>query len=336
MLVAFVAGAAGRAARCAAGAVVQAARRRRARRATAARAGSRRGARRVGHGHLVPAHRQHARAAPLPRQGHDRARVARRAAAGVDRDDRAPGAARVSRSARGAAQPGVRAGPHVHVAVLHLRVDPAAGRDGRAADVDPPGARAAGGVRAADRAHLDVAARASSAAPGARRAGEPAGAAPVHARHHRAAGQGSARHRHRRRLVSGAARGVGALVRAGRARRAGRRRLAHAGLGDLRRGVRRRGRVRVVGARRAGGRRAAGAGGRIAAVGVHRRDSRRNRLPARHLAGRLAASGVARRLRGLAAVARPTSRRPRASPRASASSTSRSPIPAPSGSCSTT
>ena len=83
-------------------------------------AGARRGdrPRRVGDGDLVSAHGQHARAAPLPRQGDDRARVARRAAAGVDRDDRAPGAARLSRSAVDAAQPGVRARSHVHVGVL--------------------------------------------------------------------------------------------------------------------------------------------------------------------------------------------------------------------------
>ena len=90
-------------------------------------------ARRVGDRDLVPAHRQHARAAPLPRQGDDRARVARRAAAGVDRDHRAPRAARLPRSAVGAAQPGLRARPHVHVAVLDVRLDPAARRHGRAA-----------------------------------------------------------------------------------------------------------------------------------------------------------------------------------------------------------
>ena len=55
---------------------------------------------RVGHRDLVPRHGQHARAAPIPRQGHDRARVARRDASGVDRDDRASGASRVSRSPR--------------------------------------------------------------------------------------------------------------------------------------------------------------------------------------------------------------------------------------------
>ena len=48
--------------------------------------------------HVVPAHRRHARAAAVPRQGHHRARIARRAPAGDGRDDRAPGTAGLSRS----------------------------------------------------------------------------------------------------------------------------------------------------------------------------------------------------------------------------------------------
>ena len=113
---------------------------------------------RVGRGDVVPAHGQHAGAAAVPRPGDDRARVARGAAAGVGRDDRAPRAARVPRPAVGAAQPGLRARPHVHVGVLDARLDPAAGRDRRPAHVDPPGARAARRVRAADGADVDVAA----------------------------------------------------------------------------------------------------------------------------------------------------------------------------------
>ena len=77
---------------------------------------------------------------------------------------RAPRAARLPRSARGAARPGVRARPHVHVAVLDLRLDPAARRDGRAARLDPSGARPARGLRAADRADVDVAAGVERAA----------------------------------------------------------------------------------------------------------------------------------------------------------------------------
>ena len=66
-------------------------------------------------------------------------------AAGVDRDHRAPGTPGVSRSAVDAAQPGVRARPHVHVAVFDARLDPAAGRDDGAAGVDSPGADPARG-----------------------------------------------------------------------------------------------------------------------------------------------------------------------------------------------
>ncbi len=142
--------AAGGAARCAARVVADAARQRRARAQT--RHGARRGDRpgRVGRRDVVSAHGQHARAAPLPRQGDDRARIACRATAGLDRDHRASGTPGVSRSAVHAAQPGVRARPHVHVAVFHARVDPAAGRDHGAAGVDSPGAAPAGGVRGPD------------------------------------------------------------------------------------------------------------------------------------------------------------------------------------------
>ena len=217
--------AAGGAARRAARAVAQAARRRRAR-APAARSccGAAIGLGVSATAHVVPAHGQHARAAPLPRQGDDRARVARRAAAGVDRDHRAPGAARLSRSARDAARSGVRARPHVHVAVL----DAAAGSCGSASRsrccVDPPGARAARRVRAADRAHLDVAARRSSAR---RRS-----AARSRTGWRATCSRSRRRRRPARRCASPASAsgwsrerrdGVGALVRAGRARRAGAR-----------------------------------------------------------------------------------------------------------------
>ena len=120
------------------------------RRQLAPRAIRSRGDRRVRHRDVVPADRQHSCAAPLPRQGHHRARVTRRAAAGLDHHHRAPGTSRVSRSPLGAAQSGLHAGPHVHVALLDLRVDPASGGDDRAADVHPPGAVAAGDLRDAD------------------------------------------------------------------------------------------------------------------------------------------------------------------------------------------
>ena len=62
-------------------------------------------------------------------------------------------------------------------------------------------------------------------------------------------------------------------------------------------GVRRRHRVRIERARQAGRRRAARARGRLALVGLHRRDRRRDRLPARHLDGRLPPPRLARGLR---------------------------------------
>ena len=95
----------------------------------------------------------------------------------------------------------------------------------RAARVDPPGARAARRVRAADRAHLDVAAggRARGRRSAARRPSRlarhlfaTATTAPP-GKEVRVTGIGE-------RLVDGAARGVGALVRAGGAPRAGARR----------------------------------------------------------------------------------------------------------------
>ena len=57
----------------------------------------------------------------------------------LNRDDRASGAARVRRSPVGAAQSGVHARPHVHVALHDVCVDPPAGHYPRTADVDPPG-----------------------------------------------------------------------------------------------------------------------------------------------------------------------------------------------------
>ena len=142
---------------------------------------------------------------------------------------------------------------HMYMSLFStLRVDPAPGRDARAAGVDPPGARAARGVRAADGAHLDVAA-------GVERAAQERGA-PANrlARHlfaigdHRAARQGGAGHRHRRApgRRSAAQRGSAGTGRS--PRRAGARRVWHtlawAVFGAR---LRRRGRVRVVGSQRA-------------------------------------------------------------------------------------
>ncbi len=87
------------------------------------------------------------------------------------------------RPARGAARPGVRARPHVHVAVLDVRLDPAARRHHRAADVDPPGAGAAGGVRAADGVHVHLASGGRTGRGGTRRLCESVSTPPVQYRH---------------------------------------------------------------------------------------------------------------------------------------------------------
>ena len=148
---------------------------------------------------------------------------------------------RILGPAGGAAQPGLRARPHVHVAVLHLRLDPAAGRDRGSADVDSPGAGAAA-LRSRCR-------RCSTSAwrPGVERAAEEQGA-PANrlARHlfvdghHGAAGQGSARDRASATVWSPAAArpgndGTGRSAAARWEQRA----LAHPGLGGLRRRLRR-------------------------------------------------------------------------------------------------
>ena len=207
--------AAGGVARRAPGALAQAACRRRAGARPRARDGGGGGPGRVGHRDLVPARGQRSHPAPVSRPGDHRARIARGPAAGVGGHDRASRAPRVPEPAGDAARPGVRARSHVHVAVFHVRLDPAAGRDRGAADVDSPGARAARRVCAADGAHLRLAAGRGARRRGTRRAGESAGAAPVRDGHDGAARQGGARDRHRRTPGGRAPRGVGTLVRPG-------------------------------------------------------------------------------------------------------------------------
>ena len=232
-----------------------------------------------------------------------------------------------------AAQPGVRARPHVHVAVLHLRLDPAARRHDRAAGVDPSRRSSLlARVRAADRADLDVAARRSSAPrrSAARRRNRLARhlftlatTAPP-GKEVRVTGIGE-------RLVDGAARGVGALVRAGGGRALGLGAVAHAGVGDLRRratsarscscrraSARRAGDVLLVLA--AGARLSAYIGATVGEIGFLRgfwMDGSRRLAWLEDYAASLVA-------RGRSAGARS------AAPTASASSTCRSPIPAPS------
>ncbi len=248
---------------------------------------------------LVPPYGQHALAAPLPRPRDHRTRSARGAAAGIHRNHRASGTARISRSPVHAPQSGIRAGPHVHVAVLHARVDLAAGCDHGAPGVDSSGASPARIVRHPDRNDLDVAARGGAGRAGAWRASQPAVAAPLQRCHHRASRKGSESHRHRRAPHHAAPRGMGALVRTGSGRPLRLGVLARAGLGDIWPSLYRRGDIRVVRHPCAGQQRAPGAGCGRAIVRVYWRRRRRDWIPSRLLDGWLAPPRLARRLRRL-------------------------------------
>ena len=185
-------------------------------------------------------------------------------AAGVDRDDRAPGASRVSRPAGGAARSGVRARPHVHVAVLDVRLDPAARRHDRAARVDSPGA-----VLLAVFALPTV--LTSTWRPAVERSAQERGAPASRLARHlfdvattAAARQGGARHAASAIAwsASAAPRGSAGTARSRRARWASAAWHTR-GLGGLRRrATSARSCSSSSGLRRTGGRRAAGAGGR--------------------------------------------------------------------------
>ena len=258
------------------------------------------GDRRVGHRDLVPRHRQHARAAPLPRQGDHRARVARGHAAGLDLHHRPSRASRLSRSPLGAAQPGLHARSHVHVAVHDVWLDPAPGRHDRAARLDSSGAGAARALRPAAGLHLHVAAGRRAGRVRARSRSGAAGPSPVRRRDHGLAGERSAGDRDRGSPDHRAAPDLGVREREDRRGAMGVRRLARAGLGRLRRRVRGRHRLRRVGARGSGRRRGPRARRRLAPLVLRRRHGRRGRLPARHLDGLRAATRLARGLRRLA------------------------------------
>ena len=293
--------------------------------------------RRLGRRDLVPAHRQHPRAAPLPRQGDDRARVARRAAAGVGRDDRPPRASRLSRSARHAARPGVRARPHVHVAVLHA----AAGFCGSGVTVAL--------LVSIHPALLLLAVFAiptvltSTWRPAVERAAQERGA------------QSSRLARHLFTLATTAPPGKEVRVtgiggRLVTERRAAWERwygpVARRSAGARRSGTRWRGRCSAprTSARSSSWRRAPGAGRaraarprrRRAAVGLHRRHGRRDRIPARHSGWTARGGSPGSRTTPPRSSRRPTCRCPPAAPAASASSTSRSPTPARRAACWTT
>ena len=239
---------------------------------------------------VVPARRVHARAAPLPRQDLGRARGARRDAAGVGRDHRAPRAARVPRPAGGAARPGVRARPPLHVAVLDAWAGSCASSSRSLLLVSvEPGPRVPPAVRDPDRDHQHVAARRRAPGRGVGRAARPARAPPVPARHDRARGQGAARRGHRRaaRARPPRARGTSGTARS-RTRADDHRALAHARVGDLRRRVRRRDRLRRRRARRERRRRRSSSSPRAAA-------SRSTSAPRSASSASCAASGSTRR-----------------------------------------
>ena len=103
-------------------------------------------------------------AAPVPGPGDHRARVARGPAAGRCRHSRPPRAARTTSTGSSVLRDQVFVLDHMYMSVFsHARLDPAPRRHHRAADLDQPGAGAAGAVRAADRAHLVAGGRRSSA-----------------------------------------------------------------------------------------------------------------------------------------------------------------------------
>ncbi len=230
---------------------------------------------------------------------------------------------------------------HMYMSVFSTAgLDPAARRHRRAAGLDPPGAG-----RCWPCSPLPTVLT-STWRPAVEREAEERGAPSSRLarhlftdRHHRPAGQGGAGHRHRRRgwspqrraawerwygPVAAARWGVGGLAHAwpGRcsapatsARVVSWPRGCDAPAGDV---------LLVL---------AAG----VAPVGLHRRHRRRDRLPARHLDGRLAPAGLARGLRRRARRPTPTQPVPdRLRRRHPPSSTCRSPTPAPTGWCSTT
>ena len=132
------------------------------------------------HGHVVPADRQHPRPATVPRQGDDRARSARRALqasiATIAHQERPDYLDRLS-----VLRNQVFVLDHMYMSlfstcgwILRLGVTIVL------LVVDPPGAGAAGRLRAADGAHVHVAAGRGTRRLRARRPGRAAGAAPLH------------------------------------------------------------------------------------------------------------------------------------------------------------
>ena len=107
------------------------------------------------------------------------------------------------------------------------------------------------------------------------------------------AGKRSSRDAHRRSSDRGSPLGMGTMVRAGRRGEAQQRLVVLHRVGHLRSGLCRRDRFRDLRAQSVGGRYPATACRRIAAVLVRGRGGRRDWIPPRHLAGRLAQARVA-------------------------------------------
>ena len=203
------------AARRAARAVARPARRRDRRRQRPAHHRRRRrpGAQR--HGHLVPERAVPACAAPVPRPHRDRPRVARRQVAGVGGHHRAPRATRAPRPVGHAPRPGLRARPHVHVAVLDTRVAVPSRDHGRPPRIGASRAGAPAAVRRAGVRHLHLAPRRRATRRGVGGVELAAGATPVRPGHHRTTRQGDPGHGQRAVAPARASRRLATVVRPG-------------------------------------------------------------------------------------------------------------------------
>ena len=206
-----------------------------------------------------------------------------------------------------------------------------------AVDVDPPGAGPVGSVCRADCSHVDVAARRRTGRPGTRRPVQPPGPTPLQHGHHRDARQRGPADGHRHRgWPPIAARPGRRWNDSDRGRPLGNGRVAHAGLGHLRRRLRRRGRLRVDGPSR---RRPATCCSCWRPARVCPRTSAR---PSARSVSSAASGWTARaawpgsRTTPPRSSPRPICPSPRDSRAVFASNMSRSPIPAPSGWSSTT
>src|SRR5581483_322054 len=194
------------------------------------------------------------------------------ATAGIDCNSGSSGAAGISGPALDAAESGLRARPHVYVAVFHARMDSAArGHDGTSG-FDPSSASAAGRVCDSDGVDIFVAAGGGANGAGAGGASEPIIAPPVQPGHDGGSRQRSASDRDRRAIDPRTRGGVAAVVGAGGVRAVGIGVVGRALVGDFRLRLWGRGGVRVVGNAWVARTGVAGAGGRRTVIRLHRRN----------------------------------------------------------------